>query len=308
MTNKPWTQDELDYLKANYKTSTHAEIAKKIGRSRNAVRSRASLMGFHKKIKKHNDTVYEIVREAYENRSGKPLDIDKIVEATGTNRQWVSKVARGMGLSDQTRPRGEEHCKAVSRGMKKWMSENEHPRGATGMKHTQETRKAIGKKSKERWDSMTDGERAEQVGRGLKTREMNGTLYNPRHKTTWKSGWREIGGRRIFARSAWEANIARYYQFLKDRGEIHEWEHEPETFWFDKIKRGCRSYLPDFRITEKPDSEPYYVEVKGWMDARSKTKLKRFAKYYPQHRLELIEAKRYKAIAKTAGGLIDGWE
>ena len=63
----------------------------------------------------------------------------------------------------------------------------------------------------------------------------------------------------------------------KDQGEILKWEYEPETFWFEKIKRGVRTYTPDFKVTEK-DGSIIFHEVKGYMDARSKTKLKRMKK------------------------------
>ena len=51
-----------------------------------------------------------------------------------------------------------------------------------------------------------------------------------------KKGTITIGGKTIFARSSWEANVAAYLQFLKDNNERKDWEHEPKTFWFLKIK------------------------------------------------------------------------
>lgn len=68
---------------------------------------------------------------------------------------------------------------------------------------------------------------------------------------------------------------------------ILDWEHEPKTFWFEGIKRGCVSYLPDFRIL-RPNGEHYWVEVKGYLDSKSKTKLKRFKRYFPEEELLLI--------------------
>lgn len=125
--------------------------------------------------------------------------------------------------------------------------------------------------------------------------------------TVWKAGWREIGGQRLFARSAWEANYARYLQWLLLRKQITKWEHEPETFWFDSIRRGVRSYLPDFRVTETNGGIVFH-EVKGWMDARSATKLKRMAKYHPQVRLILIDAKQYRSIKAAVAAMIPDWE
>lgn len=70
-------------------------------------------------------------------------------------------------------------------------------------------------------------------------------------------------------------------------GIIKAWEHEPKTFWFNEIKRGTRSYLPDFKVTV-PDGSHYWVEVKGYFDSKSLTKIKRFNKYYPQERLLVV--------------------
>jgi len=112
----------------------------------------------------------------------------------------------------------------------------------------------------------------------------------------------------IYFRSSWEANYARYLNFLKSKGNIYKWEFEPDTFWFEKIKRGVRSYLPDFKIWETEASTPYYVEIKGWMDDKSKTKLKRMKKYYPHVRIYVVEKKQYTEIKNKLGRAIAGWE
>ena len=118
------------------------------------------------------------------------------------------------------------------------------------------------------------------------------------HKRT-KSGTVEIGGKSYFYRSSWEPNIAAYFEFLKKQKQILDWEYEPVTFWFDKIKRVVRSYKPDFRITTL-DGSIYFVEVKGWMDAKSKTKLNRMRIYHPNIKVELIDKKRYYDIKKNS--------
>lgn len=124
--------------------------------------------------------------------------------------------------------------------------------------------------------------------------------------TSCKRGWAEIGGKRIFFRSSWEENYARYLEWLKGLKEIQDWDHEPDTFWFDRIKRGVRSYLPDFKvITTKGETE--YHEVKGWMDSKSKTKIKRMAKYHPSVKMVIIDSNRYKALERTVSGLVPKW-
>lgn len=140
----------------------------------------------------------------------------------------------------------------------------------------------------------------------------SGKAVVPTLSPDWKRGKRWKQGRRAdlnnqFFRSSWEANYARYLNWLKAKGEIHDWQFEADTFWFLAIKRGVRSYLPDFKVWDTPTSEPVYHEIKGWMDPKSVTKLKRMKKYYPKVRVVLIDASQYRSIAKWSK-LIPGWE
>lgn len=159
--------------------------------------------------------------------------------------------------------------------------------------------------AKEFKDSIRTGELTYEKGKfkvGNLSKEYKKMLEDKRKG--WVQGWRNIGGKDNYYRSRWEANYARYLQLLKENGEIGEWEHEPDTFWFHAIKRGVRSYLPDFKVTHN-NGDIVYHEVKGWYDKRSKTKLKRMAKYYPDVKLEVIDKdffttnnKRLKTIIK----------
>ena len=47
-----WTENEIEYLQENFKTSTYEEIGKKIGRTTKAVGYKAESLGFQKVIKK----------------------------------------------------------------------------------------------------------------------------------------------------------------------------------------------------------------------------------------------------------------
>jgi hypothetical protein len=123
----------------------------------------------------------------------------------------------------------------------------------------------------------------------------------------WKAGWREVGCRRIYFRSAWEANYSRYLQWLLERGEIKAWDHEPETFWFEAIKRGVRSYLPDFRVVERSGAVIWH-EVKGHMTPRSKTALARMAKYHPHVKILVVDRRQYDSVKRAVSKLIPGWE
>jgi hypothetical protein len=112
-------------------------------------------------------------------------------------------------------------------------------------------------------------------------------------------GYRIIGGRSVFFRSGWEANVARILT-LQNR----EWQYEPTTFWFESIKRGTTSYKPDFFLPQ----ENKYIEVKGRWDKRSLTKKKRMAKYHPNVVIEYIDEPVYYKLRDQYKALIDEWE
>jgi hypothetical protein len=109
-----------------------------------------------------------------------------------------------------------------------------------------------------------------------------------------------------FFRSAWEANYARYLNVLKKKKVIHDWDYEAKTFTFN-VQRGNRSYTPDFKVYLTPTTYEWH-EVKGWMDNDSRVKLKRFAKYYPNEDLVLIDKDMYRKIEAEYASAIPNWE
>ena len=121
----------------------------------------------------------------------------------------------------------------------------------------------------------------------------------------------DIGPMRF--RSKMEANYARYLNFLKARKVITDWKYESKTFWFEGIRRGTVSYLPDFEVFY-PDmrgsssSRTEFHEVKGRMDSKSATKLKRMKKYHPDVKVIMIDVPSYKKIVSECAGAIHGWE
>ena len=119
-------------------------------------------------------------------------------------------------------------------------------------------------------------------------------------------GWRKVGLHRIYFRSRSEANYAYYLDWLGSQKQIMGWLHEPKTFWFEGIKRGCVSYLPDFQVLNY-DGTHYWVEVKGWMDAKSATKIKRFRKYFPGEKLVLVDAAWFRKN-KILKSIVPNWE
>lgn len=265
--------------------------ARYLERSEGAVRYKASHLGLKKDLNSAFFTDWQ--RRAANSKVGK----------TRPEQAAVMRKNHADGKMLKT----PEQRKAMGVRRKAWIKKNGHPKGAKGMKHTDETKARISVMSKKRWANMTEGDVAEWVLKGAKTRQKNGTLYHDRPKASWKSGWRVFGRKRNYYRSRWEANYGRYLEWLKTLGEIKGWEHEPNTFWFKGVKRGSVSYLPDFKVTNNDESTEYH-EVKGWMDKRSKTKIKRMAKYHPDVKLVVIDKKLYMEIKKKVGAMIVGWE
>jgi hypothetical protein len=110
-------------------------------------------------------------------------------------------------------------------------------------------------------------------------------------------------GREITFRSTWEANYAFYLEWLKEQGEIKEWEYEPERYDFIGYENGKPfvvgpGYLPDFRVTRN-DGTQYLVEIKGVRQGIRK--VQRMKKYYPHLPVELVDSKEYAVLKKKLG-------
>lgn len=284
-----WTEIEISTLRSQYKVAGKA-LSKTLGRSRKAVGQKASDLGL-----RFVQTA-EFFNE-WQARAAK--------SKTGRKNPRQSEYLRRLH-ADGRRLKSAGQLAAAGCRLGEWVKQpGNHPRGMLGKSHSHETKAVISNKSKERWIAMTDQQKRDQVLKALKSRVANGTPFN-KHGN-WKADWRVVAGRRVYFRSRWEANYARYLEWLKSIGNIADWEHEPETFWFEKIKRGCVSYLPDFRVTNKDGSVEYH-EVKGWMDARSKTKIKRMAKYHPKVKLIIVGSAAYKSLASKVGKAIPEWE
>lgn len=253
------------------------EIAIIIGRSVNAISNRASKLGVRRSGRKKNAQTKARMKKAQLELCKNPDHLDRL-----------KKQARDFSQN------------------------NEHPRGMKGKAHSAETKLIISEESKKRWADPKSKFNTEEYRQMLSDNSSQARIRELRQgksnlHTNARGGRRPDLDNRYF-RSGWEANIARYLNFLVSHNEIHRWQYEPDTFWFEKIKRGTRSYTPDFKIWDKEDADPYYWEVKGYMDKKSQTKLKRMAKYYPSVTIELVDSTRYKAIKKTASSIIDNWE
>ena len=199
--------------------------------------------------------------------------------------------------------RGRAYAKRLASG------EQKHPRGMLGKKQSAEF---CAEQSRRVLQKVQDGthhflKKTQKQLTAASRRLVERVKFAPNSIYSHaKRGYRDDLGR-IFFRSRWEANYARYLNLLIAQGHILHWEFEVDTFWFEKIRRGVRSYTPDFKVYGV-DGSVWYEEVKGWMDKKSATKLKRMAKYHPSVTVRLVDEKAYKEIAKKLSSVIPLWE
>jgi len=136
-------------------------------------------------------------------------------------------------------------------------------------------------------------------------RAMIAGKQKPHHFANVQKGFHTIGGQKHYFQSKWEVNVAHWLEWMKCNGTILGWAYEPKCFWFEGIRRGVTSYTPDFRVDET-DGTQTFIEVKGYMDPKSRTKLKRMAKYFPDVKVDVFDTAVYKGI-KNMAGCIPGW-
>lgn len=113
-----------------------------------------------------------------------------------------------------------------------------------------------------------------------------------------------------YFKSLWEMNYACYLQWQFLNHFITSWKYEPKEFKFpkDAHKSGPFYYNPDFRVKNLDGSIEWH-EVKGWMNAASKKKIKRFHKHFPEEGPITVIDKYWFDLAKARGypKLIPGW-
>lgn len=296
-----------DQIKSSYqKLKSCRKVANLFGMCPQSVHERLVSMGINNQINILTDSektrIQEFYNSGFKRGDGKLKDFSKSI---GRTIPFISRYAKSEGLSNKNRSVGAQVKENCSVNSKKWLEKNDHPKGMKGKTHSQEMKQSMSQRIKTYYKNLTPEKKALQYSKMVQSQRDNGVYNKPRG--SWNSAWRTIGGKTKFFRSRWEANYARYLQLLKEKGEIIDWEHEPQTFWFLEIMRGSRSYLPDFKIT-KLDGTHYWIEVKGWMDSRSLTKLKRFAKYYPDEVLVLIRGDWFKKNSDELMRVIPDWE
>ncbi len=124
-------------------------------------------------------------------------------------------------------------------------------------------------------------------------------------RSVWK-GWVEMDGKRMYLKSNWERRYCLYLSLMVKHKYIVDYHYEPETFWFEGIKRGTASYLPDWKV-EFPSGKVEYYEVKGYETPKDRTKYKRMKKYHPNIKLNVVDGKWFKENGSKLKSIIKEW-
>lgn len=224
----------------------------------------------------------------------------------GKGKPNVCRKARKLGLTNGKRKLESEFKEKTTTNLLESIKINGHPKGMLNKKHKESTKKIMSECSKRMWKDENSKVNTDEHRQFLSDKMMmlqaKGISKNQYSRS--KQGDYDIKGKIIFFRSLWEANYALYLDFLINQDQISKWEFEVDTFWFEKIKRGVRSYKPDFKVYDM-HGKIIYHEVKCWMDSKSKTKLKRMKLYHPDVKIKLIEKKQYNEIKTKLSGIIN---
>ena len=217
----------------------------------------------------------------------------ELAQKLGKSASAIEHILKRSGLSKDTAARG-------------WVWRGGHPRGMFGKTHSPEMKQQASLRSRKRWADPASKENSEAYRQGLSDRAVmlqKTKVFRNRYSRSRSGKRADLGG--LYVRSSWEANYARYLNWLLDRGEIKAWHYENVTFDFP-VKRGTRFYTPDFQVVEN-DGSIVYHEVKGWMTQRGQTALNRMRIHHPDIKVVLIAKKEYRALAKWKA-LVPGWE
>ena len=303
---KRWLVKEEKKLCQFYEKGLSAlEISSKLKRSVGAIRNKAYELKITKNTK-WSKTEEEHIKNSY--AANIPVDII----ASQLNRSFAAIACKANEL-DITKNPGEHIItdkirKTSSARMRKWWQTIDEETKLRIVSHScsEETRKKIGA-------SLRNSKKHKKAMRSQKRKQILSDSMIESHRSGKLKGGYSLGKRGIrkdigiYVRSSWEANIARYLNLLIENKKVASWEYEPYRFEFEEIKRGTRSYLPDFCVVFKSGRTEWW-EVKGWMTAKAKTAIKRFHKYYPWEKLIIIDKEKYRKIEREFSYQLPEWE
>lgn len=227
--------------------------------------------------------------------------LDELAKQLGRTKQFICRKAKGLGLTNYSHPLCESSKAKLLEGYKTHLREYGHPKGMKGKKHTDENKSLFSKLSKERWTTPNSPLRTEE-----QTQRRSDAMHNARVNglITPHSNRKEIHaticGRNFHFMSSWEHSVALMLEELKKEGVITFWDYEHYRFIFHDVKKGIRSYMPDFTIVNSM-GKTIHIEVKGWKMATGMKRIEMFKERYPNETLYIIDNNEYRKAISQAG-------
>jgi len=171
-----WNDNLVNQLVALYKDDkTYNQIAEELNLRKSQVRQKISSLGIAKNLYKWSEDEERMLIEAYLNcEYSYELMLDDLSKKLKRLKSNVCRKARAFGLTDIARKQlpvemqkikkpkyatKEERNAAQSKNSKAWIAKNGHPRGALGMKHTEENKQKQSIRSKARMNAMSEEEK-----------------------------------------------------------------------------------------------------------------------------------------------------
>lgn len=285
-----------------WKVGKHYGIS---GQTIHSVLSEANIINKMNYFSKEDEAI--LVKEYEQHRVSGTLQ--ELADKLHRTKQFICRKAKSLGLTGKVKHydySDEKHLQ-LSESSKLRIRKYGHPRGALGMKHSDEAKSKMSEATKKYWrdnyDSLHDAEHRKMRSDVMMELQEKSVL-GIRSRTTMINA--SIGGKSFLAKSTWEYNIALYLQNLKERGYIDDWSYEPEQFVFKYNILGIRSYKPDFGV--KRFGVTYYVEVKGWEDDKYKIKKSLMEEEYPEVPIVYIRQNAYRQIEHKYSKILNSWK
>lgn len=290
-----WTKEQDQWLRSNYPNFGVQKSAEKTGRTPRAIAGRAHRLGL--KMDRQGEHWKDFQTRAARTKIGR-------------KRPEQAAVMKRLFIDGKMPAWTQQRRNAIGERTKALFKLKGHPRGMKGKRHSAACVAGMIKRVRAQWADPKHKFNSRTYRQGLSDNAANYQASRTNRENDYsrcKRGKRPDLGE-IFFRSSWEANYARYLNWQIQTGEIYSWTYEGERFVFAREDREIRSYMPDFKVRDAASSTPRYVEVKGWMDDKSKRRLEMMAKHYPNVSLKLVGAKEYTMLNKQFATVLPGWE
>ena len=143
--------------------------------------------------------------------------LDDFCLSINRTKQLVCRKAKQLKLTSHSRGLSQKECTRISEMRKDKIKINGHPKGMLGKHHTEETKSKTSERSLKMWadpNSKVNSDKNRQRLSDNASKQTN--LRLSKNATSiysrTKHGTITIGGKTLFARSSWEANIAAYFE------------------------------------------------------------------------------------------------